>query len=803
MRTSILLTVFFLFFIAPALAQSLSGRVLDEQGRPAAFASVRLLSAADSVFMAGSSADEMGLFSFKNIKAGAYRVRVSLLGYKDIYSETVSCTSNQNQVIPDLTLIPNTLNEVTITSKKQLIEIRPDKVVLNIEGSALAAGNSAYELLQSSPGVVVTPQDAILLGGKGGTLILIDGRPTHLSGAELAAFLKSIPAESIKSIELIANPSSKYDAQGVAGIIQIRLRKNSNLGLNGTVNLGNAQSVHRRTNGGLNLNYRPGAVNFYSNYSIVDAQQSIGQAINRVVGTTEFKQVNPKIEDWTSHNLKAGADWDLSSRQTLGFMTNASFYNTTMQSGIVTQIRQAGAPQIDSSVYGAFQNPENNRRLQYNLNYRFADTLGTEWTIDLDRIQFKMAGSNNLQNQRFNANWALIGADALHSDMNTDVQLWSLKTDLTKKLTGGFNLESGLKSTWTQNLSDIRGTSSRGAEPSRPDAGRTNTARFDERISAAYINLAKDLQNWSFQAGLRAEQTDLEGKSTDISGNTTPIRNVRYLDFFPTVFAQYKLSSDGNALVFSASRRIERPAYQDLNPFIWQIDPYTSERGNSGLRPAYIQSAELKFTYKWAASLALGYAHTRDAVSTVARLDGEQSYTQPENLAQQNNISISLNMPTPITKWWEGYLWLGVWNNHFSSNLPEGRLDTRAWGGGSWISQQFQLPKKVKIELSSWSQFPTTDGMIRNKGIWSVDFGVKKMLMHDRATLKLRVSDIFKTQHWESSTQFGQVQGTMRNTWESRNVTVAFSWTFGNNELKTRERKSGAEAENNRIKSRK
>lgn len=179
-------------------------------------------------------------------------------------------------------------------------------------------------------------------------------------------------------------------------------------------------------------------------------------------------------------------------------------------------------------------------------------------------------------------------------------------------------------------------------------------------------------------------------------------------------------------LGLSYNRRLSRPAYQDMNPFIWQIDPYPSERGNPYLRPAYTNSVELTYTYKYAASASVGYSRTTDLVNTIAQQQGDQAFTQPQNLQQQDNISLNINLPMPIKSWWEGYLWLGVWHNRFKSSLPDGPLDAGAFGGGCYLSQQFKLGHGYDLETTQfWAQFPTQDGIF-DKGIASASAGAKK-----------------------------------------------------------------------------
>jgi iron complex outermembrane recepter protein len=788
-----------LLFSFQTIANTLTGTVLDQTGAPAAYASIRLLLAKDSTFIMGASADEQGLFSFKDLANGEYLIKAGLLGYQDVYSDKIIFTKNNPATNVSLVLQPNAaLKEVVISAKKPLIERQIDKIVVNVEGTTLSTGSNALELLQRSSGVVVTPQGSILLNGKSGVTVMLDGKPTQMNSEQLTTLLQATPAESISKIELIAKPSSKYDAEGVSGIINIRLRKNQNLGWNGNLSAETSQSIHNRKRGGLNLNYRPGKVNVFANGTISDGSQSVNQSILRYAEGKEFEQNNPMIEDFGSKSFKTGADLFLNDKNTFGVLVIGSLYNGLSSKDNATIIRNEGMSRVDSTLHSNIRGPQDNRRFNYNVNYRFADTLGREWTVDADRIAFKNSGYNVFSNERFDGNNTRTSADAQNSDIAANIMVWSLKTDFVQALKKGYKLETGAKGTWTNSDNNINSTTDRG-NGVQPDAGRTNRFNYKESIAALYANIAHNGGKINWQLGLRSERTQVQGTSTDLFKNVQNNPDTAYIGLFPTAFLQYSPKQD-HQIGLAYNRRLSRPAYQDMNPFIWQIDPYTSERGNPYLRPAYSNNVELTYTYKYAASIGLSYSRTTDVSKTIARQDGQQAYTQPANLEQQDNIGININAPMPIKPWWEGYLWLGVWQNRFQSQLAEGKLDATNLDGGMYLSQQFKLGHGVQFDASMWAQFPTSDGIFTNKGIYSVNAGFKKSFLKDKATLRLVVNDVFHTQRWSQTVNFGNVRGSIYNTWESQNVAMSFSWKFGSDKVKSRDRKSGAEDADRRIK---
>jgi len=783
--------IFFLlcFFQVSLFSQTLSGTVAEPSGAPAAFATLRLRSWPDSVFLVGTNTDADGAFDFPQIGAGKYYLQTGLIGFQDDLRVIELAEPGDWQLAPiRLAAASVGLAEATVSARKPMIERLVDKTVVNIEGTALASEGNGYDLLQRSPGVVITPQDAILLNGKNGTLVMIDGRPTQLSGAELANLLRSIPAENIAAIELITQPSSKYDAEGVGGIINIRLKRRANAGWNGSVNGSYSQSLHHRAQAGANLNYRPGAVNVFAQYTLNDAAQLVEQQVERQSAGLNLRQSNPATSSWVSQFWKTGIDWNLDDKNSVGALLIGSDYDNSTRATSQTNFFEAGLPFQDSSLLSTRRSPEQNQRLNYNLNYRYADTLGTEWTIDLDRISFRQHADNTLDFYGSTLN-------RLNTASAGDIGVWSVKTDLSKNLSSVYRLETGLKNTWsdlTQQLSSGVGYG--------PTAQANNRFSLKENILATYANLGSQQGRWRWQIGLRAEHTHIVGRGTYLENGAEQGMDTIYLAVFPTAYLQFT-AAENHQFNLNLNRRIDRPAYQDLNPFIWQTDLYSAERGNPSLRAAFSWNGELGYTYKNAASLTLGYSSLTDVVSSIAVQESSQTITQPANLARQRQWSLNLNTPLPIAAWWEGELWVGVWHSNFKAELPEGLLNESSWGGGCWINHSFSLPRSIRLSVSGWAQFPTRDGMFTNRGIWSANISVKKKMLHDRMTVRLACWDLFVSQRWTQQADFGAVRTRFRNNWESRQINLGLTWNFGKSGRQGRERVIGAEKENARIKS--
>lgn len=778
-------TLFFFLLLHATTAQTLSGVLRTDNSEPAAFAGVRLLSLPDSTLKAGTISDVQGVFRFPKLDSGKYVVQCSLTGYSTTYSSVFQMQGEDIRL--DIITMSSSamLKEAVISAGRPLVERQIDKVVVNVENSALMAGGNALELLQRAPGVVVTPQGNFMLDGKSGVLVTVDGKSTQLSGDALTAFLQSIPAESVSKLELISQPSSRYDAQGISGIINIRMKKNRAPGMNGTLTGGTTQSIHGRPRVGLNLNYRPGKWNVFGNVGLNKGAQSVNETIVRTSNGQTLDQHNPMTEQFGSTSMKTGADYFANDRHTFGLLVLGNFYNNDAVKNNRTIFRNENSLYADSILAGTVTTQSDNKRLDYNANYRFADTSGMEITVDADYLVFGSNGNNALENQPGFSSYYSV----LQTGTRSDIDVWSVKGDLSKNFKNGFKLESGAKWNLTQSENDLKSMRQIGGEW-QADPGRTNLFDYSEAISAAYVNVGKQAEKFKWQVGLRAEHTDIRGRSVDLSGVAVQNPDTAYLGFFPTAYMQYNLRPM-HQIGMSYSRRLSRPAYQDMNPFVWQTDPYNSERGNPYLRPAYTHSVDLTYTYKYAASVSLGFSRTVDLISTIARQQGEQAYVQPVNLNQQDNIRLNINMPLPIRSWWNGYLWLGVWHNRFTSQVEQNALDDSAFGGGCYLSQEFNPGGGYRIEGSLWAQFPSSQGVFRDRGIASVSVGAAKSFFHDKANLKITINDLFGMQRWKQSMDFGGLRASIANTWESRNVAIGFTWKFGNQNLKTRNRDNG------------
>jgi iron complex outermembrane receptor protein len=796
---------------APAIGVAkVTGTLLNEQGKAADYATVSLLKAKDSVVVKGALSNENGAYSFTGIKPGNYVVKATMVGYAAGISQPVNITASTTTVnVPVIKMQPSSknLNTVTIVGSKPLIERRSDRMVMNVENSVLAAGNSAMEILERAPGVSVDKDDNISMKGKQGVTVMINDKLTYLSSTQLATLLRSTDGNSIQSIEMITNPSAKYDAAGNSGIINIKLKKNKQSGTNGSASVTAAMGKHFRDNTSLTLNHKEGAFNFFGNLSRGDTKRDNNIDIDRNVESggenTYFSQVTKMGNERHYNNYRVGADYDMSPKNTIGFVVsgyfNPSADNNTSQTFIGTQ------PQ----VFDTYQNTYTTIKSQYNnfafnLNDRWQiDSTGQALSVDVDYSKF-----NNSANAQYNTFYYNIdGSNAgipsmLRNQTPSTIDIRTAKADYTLPFNKTTKLEFGGKYSDVKTDNDLEAQIIYNGEYIN-DPTRTNHFIYDEKIGAGYVNFNKSFKKTTVQLGVRAENTNSTGDLV----NTAQVVNRNYLNFFPSVFINHTLN-DKNEFGFNYSRRIDRPSYEDLNPFIYYLDQYTYEQGNPFLKPQYTNSFELNYTYNHTINVSLGYSRTTDVINQALVTDTltKATYQTNVNLSTQNSYSLNFNSPYTITKWWTGNANLTAFYLDFKSGPnPQGVAGIGTLNDGKLAYQikttnTFAVTKTFKAEVMTDYQSSLVYGYFNVKSQYSIDGGLSKSFANKKANLKLSVSDIFNMRKnnvtSESNGNFIDVH--QKN--ETRVARLTFTYNFGNSKIKARQHQTGADDEKNRVK---
>jgi YD repeat-containing protein len=794
-----------------------SGTTTDASGKPMEFVTLMLMKAADSTLVKGVVSANTGAYEFESVAEGRYIVVATQLGYQKQGSAPFSVDAMHTQVtVPALTLNEETklLKEVVISAQKPFIEQQIDRTVVNVENSIVSSGNTALEVLEKAPGVTIDRQnDQIQLRGKTGIIVMIDGKQTYLSSQEVSNLLKNMPSDNIEKIEIITNPSSKYDAAGNSGIINIRMKKNKNFGTNGTAIVGAGYGRYEKANGSLQLNHRVGNINAFGNYSYSYRKSFQENDINRIIttkdengnitSTTYFDQSSVRQNWLKGHNYRAGVDYFIDKKSTIGILATG-FINDWNQPNAVnnTIIRDDNReitmkPTTDVTV----QNKQSN--LTGNINYKYDfNGQGHELTADADYSRFDGSSYNRLLTIYRDANEEIAQpSEEFRNFMPSVIDIWAFKADYTLPLKNGNKFEAGVKSSLVYSDNNLRYENNAENGWIRNDTN-SNHFKYQENINAAYANYATKLDTRTkLQLGLRVEQTHSEGHSLTLNRKVPR----KYINLFPTFFISRQLDTN-NVLNLSYSRRVDRPNYQDLNPAVFYLDPYTFQQGNPYLQPQFTHTLQLTHTYKGAFSTTLGYSYTTDAIVREAPrqrvdVDGKkQTYVMADNLATQQNVNLTLSCPIPVRNWWNIQNNLTIVYDRYNSPYLDAQFNLEVISWNAYMSNNFILSEGLTAELAGWYNSAGLYGFYKSQPMGGFSVGVQKKLMNKRANLKLNINDPFWLNKFSGKAEYQDINFRVKSRWESRVARITFTYNFGNQNVKAaRQRSTGTEAERNRA----
>lgn len=785
-----------------AQTYAVKGTAKTQTNEAASFATISLHNAADSTLFKADIADENGGFKINGVAKGKYFIKISAVGFRAFASpifEVIDTDVEFNTFV--LTADTQQLKEVKVVASKPLIEVKEDRVIFNVESSISSTGTNALELMRKSPGVQVDKDENILVKGKSGVRIYIDGRPSPMSGRDLASTLKSMNSADIEAIEIITNPSAKYDAAGDLGIINIRLKKNRKMGTNGNISLGGMFGISPKYNSSVSLNHREKKVNLFGTYSYNQGGWHNQTLDNQILNNTMYNKTWRGLWRDTSSNLKAGADYFINSKNTIGFNLNGRVSNHNGGGESETLIGRRYASMPDSAIlYSQTSNPEKNKNLNLNFNYRYADTTGHELNFDVDYGIFNSRGISYQPNR-----YTFVNSDRPSFERNyvtktpIDILIKSAKIDYEQPFKKG-KLAYGVK------LSDVTSDNTfdfftKIQNEEIRDIDRSNQFRYTERVYAAYVNYNKSLgKKWNIQAGLRAENTQSLGKLTSFKQNDLDKVDTTYLNLFPSGAISYK-ATDNHSFNINYSRRINRPSYQNLNPFEYRIDELVYSKGNPFLRPEYANNFKLTHIYKGKLTSSFGYWRTKyPVVGLRIPYDESRTYFISENLDYSEGYNLDLSLNTQLTKWWELNLNLNGYYNLWRAKLDNGLIinnSTVAFNGNG--QSTFKLKNNWTFELSGWYNSPYRR-IDYNSSMGMLDAGVQKKFLKDNATLKVVFSDVLNTARGGHHSEYAGIATNLRFKFEGRLLRVTFNYRFGSKEIKeARNRKAGSEDEQRRI----
>ncbi|RYU97680.1 outer membrane beta-barrel family protein [Emticicia agri] len=788
----------------------IKGVIKGDKNEAVVGATVILSKSQQGNIVKSSFTDAEGKFEFEKLKYDTLELAVSFVGMNKYTSGRIILNAQNPSVdLGNITLTngANELQEVAVKAQKAFVVQKIDRTVINPEALISNAGVTSLEVLEKAPGVTVDVNGNISLRRKGGVVVFVDDKPTYLSAADLANYLRTIPSSSIDSIEIMTNPPAKYDAAGNSGVINIRLKKNIAKGMNGGLNLSYGQGRYMRTNNSFNFNFRLNKFNFFSNLSINKNSSYQDLTITRKY-FTEQGQLNSTFVQNSyirptnrSQNLKLGLDYYVTKKTTLGIALSG-FINPSSRNLTNNATIRNGQNEITGLVEA--YNPTDilfkNGSVNLNMTHQF-DTKGKEISANFDNIVYQSTVEQRLENSNLNPERELINKSILVSNLPSDISIRAAKVDYINPLTKGGRIEAGAKTSFvkTSNIADFNDVVD---NQQIPNYTFSNNFQYKENINAAYLNYSRDFKKISVQAGLRIENTNIVGNQLGnvVVKDSSFKRN--YTNLFPTFYTQYRVDSASKHVIgFSVGRRIDRPNYRDMNPFTYPMDRFTYYGGNPFLQPTFSYNVDLSYTYNNFLTTTLQYSRADNVISETNEQRGNIYYSRPGNFAKQVSYGIEVNGNFKIQKWWTLQLYTSFLNNTFQSPVYTEILNDSRW---YWVvvpTNQFVINKKWSAELAGSYQTKVLSGQFLVIPIGSIRAGVSTKIMKDKGTLRLNVNDIFYT---------NQVGGDIRNiknaaaSWysylDTRVVTLSFAYRFNKGQNLRVRQNGGSESEQKRVK---
>lgn len=777
---------------------SINGKLVNENKQPIANATV-LLNQPATNFSKFALSDSLGNFKFEDLKDTIYTLSIFDDRYER-FSLEIQPTGN-NQDLKNLVLFPKAidLNTVTVKAEKPIIQVKADKTIFNVGEDISTQGKTAWELLQQSPGVTVDNAGTILLEGKSGTQVYVDDKPLYLSGVELKSYLMSIQASAIDNIELISQPSAKYEAEGSGGIINIVQKRSNDKGINGALSNTVTYGKKLRNNTSLTLNYRNNKSSLYGSLNNRIGENYGFINLDRTIGNNRFDAETVSISNRFNNSAKLGYDYTLSDKVTIGLLAKGVLNDSRSLAETETRIGATEAEMLDSLLVSSNQSTSNFESYAFNLNYVFEDTNGHSLNIDADHGQYSSNTISYQPNFYFNPNQTETFSQFISTQESpTVITITSFKADYEQNLWNG-KLGLGTKYSHVRTTNDFNFYTVEN-DSSIKDLTRSNEFDYLEQIIAAYGRYEKSWKKWSIELGLRLEQTNSTGELTQAVAGEDDLVKRSYLNFFPSGGLTYSPNRK-HTFSFRGNRRISRPNYTSLNPFESRIDALSYTKGNPFLQPQYIQSYKIAHRFNYKMNTAISYSRVTDFFAQVTDADGQsRNFMTVRNIADENILNISFSYPGSVTKWWTYYLSINASNRSYVSKDPKFLSQSRN-ALMLYAQNTLKLKAGVTAQVSGWYMSPSIwGGTYRTKSMGALNISFSKAFLKERLNASVSFNDVLFTSYWSGVSEFGNLYLIGSGGGDSRNVAVSLSYNFGNAELKRkRERETSAEAEENRA----
>jgi len=778
----------------------IKGLVLDSQtAQPVEYANIVLYRTKDSTMINGTVTNDKGVFSLDNLAFGNYYITISFMGYNKLKIPQVFVKPNAVEVeLGKIQLEPSSTNldEVTVTAEKRTIEYALDKKIVNVDKNIASAGGTAVDILQNVPSVTVDTEGAVSLRGNSNVTILIDGRPSNISGTNL----EQLPASSIEAIEVITNPSAKYNPEGMSGIINIRLKKRKASGFNG-VAMFNAGYLDKY-NGSLNLNYNMGMVNLFGSYDFRAVNMTNTGEMHRIssIATNPMK-LDENMDgrrNRFNNNFKLGADIQLNPKNTItiSWLNNMGTDADSEQSK--SKETYTLIPLNDQYYFTISDENENNKSMDFILNYRK--------TFDQKERELTLDAVHSISDENGTSNRNLTYYDLMMMQKsNTDMQVTdekmkrgttNIQLNYVHPFAQKFRIETGLQSIIRSRNDDYQISNfDYSLTKYVDDANLSNVFDYREQINAVYLIGAATLEKNSIQIGIRMEQSNSKGEQK--TANTSFTKN--YLNFFPSLHFTRKLTNTQD-IQLGYSRRINRPRLEMINPFVDRSNPAMIRSGNPQINPEFIDAYELGYTkimQKSTINFTVFYRKTTDVINRIVSVDANNVASVTfDNMSKATSAGIEMVLDQQIFKWWRVNLNGSYFKNKVTGSKQNDGLTNENYSWNMRMVSNWFLGKGLSAQMNMSYMGPMVMVQSEMKGIFSTDIAMKKDVFKDKASINIRVSDVFNTQKFDMRSYGDTFEGQNIRKRDSRAYFIGFTYKIGGG-AKAKQKKRNSDDNNN------